>query len=305
LPSIRFITADVFTNFRFGGNQLAVIPDARGIPEDLLLPICREFNYSETTFVYPAEQPGHTRRLRIFTPGGEVPFAGHPTVGTAVVLAAIGEIPLTDSGDGTHIILEENVGPIPVVIRDSHASGGWAQFSVAKLPEVGPLVPSRGVLARILGLETGDLLGTTEKPQAVSCGLPFLIVPLTGVDAVSRARMKTDRWEETLANAWASMIWLYASDPEGGEFHYRARMFAPGISVPEDPATGSAAAAFAGYLAARSGTRSGTLRWTIDQGVEMGRPSKLAIEADKADGVITAIRVGGAAVLVSEGTMAV
>ncbi len=305
MPSIRFITADVFTNIRLGGNQLAVIPDARGIPEDLLLPICREFNYSETTFVYPAEQPGHTRRLRIFTPGGEVPFAGHPTVGTAVVLAATGEIPLTDSADGTHIVLEENVGPISVVIRDSHASGGWAQFSVAKLPEVGPLVPSRGVLARILGLETGDLLGTTEKPQAVSCGLPFLIVPLTGVDAVSKARMKTDRWEETLANAWASMIWLYAADPEGGEFHYRARMFAPGISVPEDPATGSAAAAFAGYLAARSSTRSGTLRWTIDQGVEMGRPSKLAIEADKEDGVITAIRVGGAAVLVSEGTMAV
>ncbi|MEK7239791.1 MAG: PhzF family phenazine biosynthesis protein [Gemmatimonadota bacterium] len=303
MPSIRYITSDVFTSFRFGGNQLAVIPDAREIPEDLLLPICREFNYSETTFVYPAEQPSHTRRLRIFTPGGEVPFAGHPTVGTAVVLAAIGEIPAT--GGETRIIFEENVGPVPVVIRDSHIGGGWAQLSVAKLPEVGPPVPSRGVIARMLGLETGDLLGTSEKPQAVSCGLPFLIVPLTGVGALGRARVKVDRWEETLANAWASMIWVYAADPDGGELHYRARMFAPGISVPEDPATGSAAAAFAGYLAARSRIRGGTLRWTIDQGVEMGRPSRLEIEADKADGAVSAIRVGGSAVLVSEGTMAI
>jgi trans-2,3-dihydro-3-hydroxyanthranilate isomerase len=157
----------------------------------------------------------------------------------------------------------------------------------------------------MLGLETGDLLGTSEKPQAVSCGLPFLIVPLTSVDALGRSRVKVDRWDETLAHAWASMIWVYAADPDGGAHHYRARMFAPGISVPEDPATGSAAAAFAGYLAERSRTRGGTLAWTIDQGVEMGRPSRLEIEADKADGAVTAIRVGGAAVLVSEGMLAI
>jgi trans-2,3-dihydro-3-hydroxyanthranilate isomerase len=303
LPTIRYLTTDVFTSARFGGNQLAVIPDARGIPEELLLPICREFNYSETTFVYPAEAPGETRRVRIFTPGGEVPFAGHPTVGTAVVLAAIGEIPMVDGE--ARIILGEKVGPVPVVIREVHAGGGWAQLSAAKMPELGPPVPSRGVLARMLGLETNDVLATSEKPQAVSCGLPFLIVPLASVDAVSRARVKLDRWEETLAMAWASMIWVYAADAEGGPAHYRARMFAPGISVPEDPATGSAAVTFAGYLAARARTRSGTLKWTIDQGVEMGRPSRLEIEADKSDGVITALRVGGAAVLVSEGSMTI
>jgi trans-2,3-dihydro-3-hydroxyanthranilate isomerase len=303
VPTIRYITTDVFTGSRFGGNQLAVIPDARGIPEDLLLPICREFNYSETTFVYPPEQPGHTRRLRIFTPGGEVPFAGHPTVGSAVVLAAIGELTLGEHE--TRIVFGENVGPVRVVIREVHAGGGWAQLSVAKLPEVGPPVPSRGVLARMLGLETGDLLGTSEKPTAVSCGLPFLIVPLTSVDAVQRVRLKFDRWEETLANAWASMIQVYAADPDGGDHHYRVRVFCPGVNVPEDPATGSAAAAFAGYLAQRSRVRGGTLKWTIDQGVEMGRPSRLEIEADKADGAITAIRVGGSAVLVSEGTMTI
>jgi trans-2,3-dihydro-3-hydroxyanthranilate isomerase len=303
LPTIRFITTDVFTGTRFGGNQLAVIADARGIPDELLLPICREFNYSETTFVYPPEHPGHTRRVRIFTPGGEVPFAGHPTVGTAVVLAATGEIPTVDGE--ARIVFEENVGPVPVVIRGVHAGGGWAQLSAAKMPELGPPVPSRGVLARMLGLGTDDIMATSERPQAVSCGLPFLIVPLSSVGAVSRARVSVDRWEETLANAWASMIWVYAADAEGGERHYRARMFAPGISVPEDPATGSAAVTFAGFLAARSRTRSGTLVWTIDQGVEMGRPSRLEIEADKEDGAITALRVGGSAVLVSEGSMAI
>lgn len=301
MSTIRYITTDVFTGVRFGGNQLAVIPDATGIPEELLLPICREFNYSETTFVYPSDMDGVTRRVRIFTPGGEVPFAGHPTIGTAVVLTATGEIP-TLNGEA-RIVLGENVGPVPVVIRDAHAGGGWAQLSAAKLPEIGPPVPSRATLARMLGLSTEDVMATSERPQAVSCGLPFLIVPLTSVRAVSRARVSVDRWEETLANAWASMIWVYAADPSGGDRHFRARMFAPGISVPEDPATGSAAVTFAGFLAERSRTRNGTLAWTIDQGIEMSRPSRLAIEADKVDGVITALRVGGEAVLVSEGTM--
>ncbi len=301
MPTIRFITTDVFTGVRFGGNQLAVIPDAQGIPEELLLPIAREFNYSETTFVYPPEQPGHTRRVRIFTPGGEVPFAGHPTIGTAIVLAVTGEISAWDGE--ARIMLEETVGPVPVVIRGVHAGGGWAQLSAAKMPELGPPVPSRSMLAKMLGLVTDDIMATSERPQAVSCGLPFLIVPLTSIKAVSHARVNLERWEETLANAWASMIWVYAADPETAERHYRARMFAPGISVPEDPATGSAGVTFAGYLAARARTRTGTLAWTIDQGVEMGRPSRLEIEADKADGAITALRVGGQAVLVSEGTM--
>lgn len=230
-----------------------------------------------------------------------MPFAGHPTIGTAVVLTATGEIP-TLNGEA-RIVLGENVGPVPVVIRDVHAGGGWAQLSAAKLPEIGPPVPSRATLARMLGLSTEDVMATSERPQAVSCGLPFLIVPLTSVRALSRARVSVDRWEETLANAWASMIWVYAADPNGGDRHFRARMFAPGISVPEDPATGSAAVTFAGFLAERSRTRNGTLAWTIDQGVEMGRPSRLAIEADKVDGAITALRVGGEAVLVSEGTM--
>src|SRR5688572_11751176 len=168
---VRFFTADVFTDRPFTGNQLAVLPDARAIPEELLLPIAREFNYSETTFVYPPHHPNHTRRVRIFTPGAEVPFAGHPTIGTAVVLAAVGEIPLT--GDETSVVLEENVGPVPVTIRARNGVAIGAQLSVAKLPEVGPPPPARTTLAEMLSLEPSQLVGGPNGPQAVSCGLPF------------------------------------------------------------------------------------------------------------------------------------
>src|SRR6476661_4013636 len=133
---VPFITADVFTDQAFGGNQLAVFPDARGIDPALMLPIAREFNFSETTFVLPPDDPGHTARVRIFTPGGELPFAGHPTVGTAHVLASIGAIPLKAAE--TRIVFEEVVGPVPVVIRSANGTPTFAQLSAAKLPEVGP-----------------------------------------------------------------------------------------------------------------------------------------------------------------------
>lgn len=298
----RFLTADVFTDVPFGGNQLAVFPDARGIPEHRLLDVTREFNFSETAFVYAATSGG-TRRVRIFTPACEVPFAGHPTVGTAHVLAATGEIGLT--GDLTHIILEEGFGPVPVTIRSRGGVPEFAQLSVAKLPEAGPPPPSLDTLATILGLDRSDLLGGDWSPQALSCGLPFLFVPLRDRDAVARARVRADAWEAALKGAWASEIFVFARGGErrGSDFH--ARLFAPGLNVAEDPATGSANAALAGYLAARDGRRSGTLQWVVEQGFEMGRPSILEVEADLAEGSVTAVRVGGATVLVSEGTMAI
>jgi trans-2,3-dihydro-3-hydroxyanthranilate isomerase len=141
----QFYTADVFTDTQFGGNQLAVLPDARGLTTEQMAAITREFNYSESTFVFPPEDPKHTRRVRIFTPGGEVPFAGHPTVGTAHVLAAIGDVPLT--GAETRIVLEENVGPVPVVIRARDGKPEFAQFSVAMLPKVTEPTVSRETLA--------------------------------------------------------------------------------------------------------------------------------------------------------------
>jgi trans-2,3-dihydro-3-hydroxyanthranilate isomerase len=295
-----FVTLDVFTSAAFGGNQLAVFPDATNIPEDALLQITREFNFSETTFCYPPTDPAHTRRVRIFTPGGEIPFAGHPTVGTAIALRAQGSA--ADASGVVSMVLEEGVGPIPVTVRPAGDGNAFAQFSVARLPEIGPSAPSRGMLAEILSVDAEDILASPFAPQSVSCGLPFLIVPLRSVQAVSRARIRLEQWEATLRNSWAPEVFVFARDPAGGDSHYRARMFAPRLNVPEDPATGSANASFAGYLAARSAERSGTLRWTVDQGIEMGRASRLDIEADKLDDKITAIRVGGCAVLVSEGT---
>jgi trans-2,3-dihydro-3-hydroxyanthranilate isomerase len=295
---MRYFTADVFTSTRFGGNQLAVLPDARGLSDAQMLAITREFNYSETTFVLPPEHPSHTRRLRIFTPGGEVPFAGHPTVGTAHVLAEIGEIPLT--GDETRIVFGENVGPVPVLIRSSGGKPVFCQLSVAQLPEVGRKLPGPAEIASCLSLAEGDLREGDWRPQVVSCGLPFAFVPVRDRAAVSRARMRLERWEEHLAGRAGEMVMVFAMDAEEPGHDVRARMFAPGISVPEDPATGSACAALGGYLAKRD-SREGTLRWVVEQGYEMGRPSLLEIEVDRRDGEVTAVRVGGASVLVCEG----
>ncbi|MEO8624188.1 MAG: PhzF family phenazine biosynthesis protein, partial [bacterium] len=267
------------------------------------LDVTREFNYSETTFVYPPADPKHTRRVRIFTPGAEVPFAGHPTVGTAHVLAAIGDIPLI--GETTHIVLEEGVGPVPVAIRAKDGVPVFAQLSVAKLPELGPPTADRAVMASVLGLGVDDLLDESWPPLAFSCGLPFVFVAVRDIDAVKKARVRMDVWDSTLRGAWASEIFVFARGGErpGSDFH--ARMFAPGLNVPEDPATGSANAALAGYLAPCDGRKNGLLTWRVEQGFEMGRPSILDIEADVADGALTGVRVGGASVMVSEGMMSI
>jgi trans-2,3-dihydro-3-hydroxyanthranilate isomerase len=309
LPGIyRFFTADVFTDRLFGGNQLAVLPDARGLSDEQMLAITREFNYSESTFVFPAEQAGHTCRLRIFTPGGEVPFAGHPTVGTAHVLFAGGV--LAASGPEMRVVFEEGVGPVPVTVRFvPDVPGGdpiFAQLTVARLPEAGaPVAP--GVLADVLSLEEDDFVAGEWMPAPVSCGLPFLMVALTTRDAVRRARVRVEAWERSLQGTPASEIMVFTLErgPAGDGVDVRARVFVPGLSVPEDPATGSACAALGGYLAERDARDDGTLAWSVQQGVEMGRPSRLEVEVDKRGGQITAVRVGGASVLVSQGTMRV
>ena len=301
---MRYFTADIFTTERFGGNQLAVIPDARGLTKEQMQTITREFNYSESTFVLPPDDPRHTRRVRIFTLGSELPFAGHPTVGTAHVLAAIGEIALT--GDETRIVLEEGVGPVPVVIRSRDGKPEFCQFSVAKLPEIGPPMPSRAAIAAVLSLEEDDLLDGAWIPQVVSCGLPFSFVPVRNRAAVARSRLRLDAWEKHLAGTQGENVMIFAMDAEKAGHDVRARMYGPGpaVNVPEDPATGSACAALGGYLAARS-QQEGTLRWVVEQGYEMGRPSQIHVEADSSGGKITAVRVGGASVLVCAGEITI
>ncbi|MBV9879660.1 MAG: PhzF family phenazine biosynthesis protein [Gemmatirosa sp.] len=308
MRTYRFATADVFTDRQFGGNQLAVILDARGLTDDEMLAITREFNFSESTFVLPPERGG-ARRVRIFTPGGEVPFAGHPTIGTAHVLFALGE--LRTSAAEASIVLEENVGDVPVRVRLPNAGtaelGGiepsFAQLSVAQLPEERPTIDVPA-LADVLSLDAADFVGGEWAPVAASCGLPFVIAPLRTRDAVSRARVRLDAWEQRFpADAWTREIMVVAMDAGAPGFDARARVFVPGLSVPEDPATGSCNAALGGYLARRTPRLDGTLRWAVEQGVEMGRPSRLEIEVDKQAGAITAVRVGGASVVVSRGEL--
>ena len=299
----RYLTADVFTNRRYGGNQLAVFPDAQDIPANLMQDIAREFNYSETTFVLPPDNHANTRRVRIFTPAAEMPFAGHPTVGTAHVLAHIGEIPLI--GARTSIVFEEGVGPVHVAIRGEKGRPVFAQLTAAKLPEAGPVPPPRASIAEVLSLPVEDLLDGEFVPEAYSCGLPFLFVPLRNRDAVRRARVRLDVWERVLQSYWAPEVFVFAMDPELAGSDVRARMFAPGLSVLEDPATGSACAALAGYLARRSVRMDGMLRWVVEQGFEMGRPSMIEVEADRRGGSVAAVRVGVGSVVVCEGTMSI
>jgi trans-2,3-dihydro-3-hydroxyanthranilate isomerase len=300
----RFVTADVFTDEPFGGNPLAVLPDARGLDDALMQKIAREFNLSETVFVLPPASPAHTRKVRIFTPTTEVPFAGHPTVGTALVLARLGEVPL--QGATTRIVLEEGAGPVPVTIaaRDGHAA--FAELSAPQPPELLDGRPA-ALIASALSLTPSDLVVEQGLPRVVSCGLPFLLVRLTDRQALARARLNRSVWERQLAGSPAQHLFLFTAIDEAGAGGqaFQARMFAPGGGVDEDPATGSAAAALGGWLGAMSPLADGTLRCTIAQGLEIGRPSRLEVEVDKRAGAVAAVRVGGAAVLVSEGTIEV
>jgi trans-2,3-dihydro-3-hydroxyanthranilate isomerase len=297
----RFLTLDVFTASPFGGNQLAVFPDATAIPESQLAQITREFNFSEVTFCYPPADPAHTRRVRIFTPGGEIPFAGHPVIGTAAALA-LHERALGDAREG-RFTFELGVGVVPVDARIESDARAWAELSVAKLPEIGPQAPTINTLADILSLDPGDLVGGALSPQAVSCGMPFLLVPVKSLGALARARVRIEPWERTLKRFWSPEVFVAARDPEKGEHHWRARMFAPGINIPEDPATGSAIAAFGGWLALKDTRADATFAWTVDQGIEMGRPAQLAVRCEKVAGQVTAVRVAGQAVLMSEGQL--
>ena len=298
---MRYLTLDVFTSAPFGGNQLAVFPDATGIPEDLLLPITREFNFSEVTFVYPPTDPSHTRRVRIFTPAEEMPFAGHPTVGTSAALALVeGVLGGATSGG---ITLELGVGPTPVQVKIESPTLAWAELAVVKAPEMGPPTATLNTLAEILSLEPGDLVGGAMSPQAVSCGIPFLLVPVKSLDALKRARVRLDRWEETLRASWAPEILVATRDAEHGDHAWRTRMFAPGLGLSEDPATGAATAAFAGWLALKDPRPDADFAWTLRQGVEMGRPSLLEARATKRGGSIASLHIAGQAVLTGEGQL--
>ncbi len=298
---LPFVTLDVFTDHTFGGNPLGVFPDAADLPSDLMQRVAREMNLSESVFLGPPEADGDAR-VRIFTPGVEVPFAGHPTVGTAIYLASLLD-DAPDSGTRT-LVLEENVGPVPVDIRFEDGEPTFARFTTALLPEHRRSPVPADDLARMIGLDPSDL-SPDLTPEMVSCGLPYHVVPVATLDAVRRCALDTGLWQRLLSNLWAHHVYVITLETESADADVHVRMFAPGSGVPEDPATGSAGAALGGYLSAVDGSEAGSLRWTVEQGLEIGRPSILHVEADRSGGATTAVRVGGAAVFVSRGAMSV
>jgi trans-2,3-dihydro-3-hydroxyanthranilate isomerase len=297
MARFQFYTLDVFSGRPFGGNPLAVVLDAERLDGEQMQAIAAEFNLSETVFVLPAAKPPAARKLRIFTPRTELPFAGHPTVGTAFLLAKLGLVQL-DSADPV-MVLEEAVGNVPVNVRLGQDGPIATRMSVPKMPELGPAPPSTQALAAMLSLSIDDLL-PGRLPRAYSCGVPFLFVPIRDREAIARARIRSDLWEKTVSKWWASSVFVFTFDTETAQAQVHARMFAPAFGVAEDPATGGAAAALAGYLCDMQ-TREGDFRWQIEQGFEMGRPSLIELEAVKSGGTITAVRVGGRSVLMSEG----
>jgi trans-2,3-dihydro-3-hydroxyanthranilate isomerase len=298
---LHFHTLDVFTDRPFGGNQLAVFPEAPELSTAEMQQIATEFNLSETVFVRPPRDPRNTRRLRIFTPAEELPFAGHPTIGTAYLLAALRVVPL--KGERTAMVLEEEAGPVQVSVTQRKGRLPFVELAAPALPAFGPPPPHVTELAAVLNLEPGDLLDRADAPQAASCGVPYLFVPVRDRSVLGRVQIDGGAWRAVLAHYWAPAIYVFCRDPELKGSHLRARMFGPGLGIVEDPATGSAAVAIAGYLAARDSLREGTLRWRIEQGFEMGRPSLLDVEADIRQGKVRQVRVGGTAVRMSEGTL--
>jgi len=290
----RFFTLDVFTTQRFAGNPLAVVLDSGGLDAAVMQAIAREFNLPETVFVLPPAQAGHRARLRIFTPAHELPFAGHPTVGTAVLL-----VHLDGGASLREIVLAEEVGPVRCTCRPG-GDGGHASFAIPKLPErvEGAVDPT--ALAAALSLAPADLGCEPFRAESWNAGNPFTFVPVRGLDAIKRARPDMARWEAAFGPGRPPGAFVFCREVADQASTFHARMFAPAMGIVEDPATGSAVAAFAGPLAA-SGLGDGRHHFVIEQGYEMGRPSQLELSLTLAGGKLGGAIVGGGAVIVGEG----
>lgn len=288
----RFVTCDVFTDTRFGGNPLAVLPDALGLSERQMLQVAREFNYSESAFVFPPER-GQARRVRIFTTENELPFAGHPNIGTAFVLATTGALGPIDAP--ITVTFEELAGLVPIVIQ-RRGESFWCELSAPEPLSLGPTAPA-DLVAAAVSLAPEDVVTTTHLPQVASVGFPFLMVELGDGAALARARPAMPAFEALSARSGIERIELYVRG--GDEVDLRARVFTP----LEDAATGSANCALVGLLSHCDAAADGRVVRRISQGVEMGRPSLLEGRAEKVGGVVVSTGVGGSSVLVSEGVI--
>lgn len=300
---LTYYTLDVFTERRFSGNPLGVVLDADPLPTALMQAIARELNLSETVFVQKPANPMHSARIRIFTPAVELPFAGHPTIGTGILLAQLraGE----DAGDQEAIVvLEETVGTVRVGVRLRGGKAPFAEFDAPRLPEPAGEAPDVERLAAALGLVPAEIGFANHRPTQWSAGVPFTFVPISGLEAMARAEIVSTHWPAAFGGVRAGKVYLYTNETVHTTAAFHARMFGPGSGIVEDPATGGAAAAFAGVINAFDGPPPGWHRRSIEQGIEMGRESTVALSFEVAPrGRLATVRIGGHAVRVAAGSI--
>jgi trans-2,3-dihydro-3-hydroxyanthranilate isomerase len=294
----RYVTVDVFTDRLFGGNPLAVVLDAQGLTSAQMQSIATEFNYAETTFVLPPKEPANTAQVRIFTSRVEVPFAGHPNVGTAVVLAR--DLEAAGHSPANQFLFEEGAGLVPVRLIRSAGTVVAAELTAPKPLSIGAAM-SVDDAAACLSLSPADILAAEHPPQVLSVGLPFLVVELASRDALRRARPDIAVHERLLPPIGTDAVFAYVHGVVAGHLH--ARVFAPLDASPEDSATGSATAAAIARLAGLHPDADCELTWRIEQGVDMGRPSLLLGHTEKRGGQVTEVRVAGHAMPVMQGVL--
>jgi trans-2,3-dihydro-3-hydroxyanthranilate isomerase len=294
----RYVTVDVFTDRAFGGNPLGVVLDAEGLSTAQMLSIAREFNYSETTFVLPPRQAGHDAEVRIFTVNSEIPFAGHPNVGTAYVLASRAK------AAPPRLTFEEKAGLVPVEILITQGKVAGAELTAPKPLRRLTEVPVEEAAA-CLSLSPADIRTDRHSPHVISVGLPFLIVELASREALRQAKPNADAFWRVFPLDESDAVYFYTRNVPQAEqpLDLQARMFHPGSSgLSEDPATGSATAAAAALLAELDGASDGEVKLRIGQGFDMGRPSLLLTRVAKRGGKIVSVHVGGGCVPMMEGT---
>lgn len=297
--SRRFYTLDVFAKDALSGNPLAVVVEAEGLDAAQMQRIAREFNLSETVFVLPARNAINTARVRIFTPAAELPFAGHPTVGTAVLLASL-RAPEHAGGADLSVVLEEEVGDVRCTVRLARTGASYAYFNLPRLPEMIGEADATA-LAAALSLEAGEIGFDAHKPRVYSAGTPFCFVPVASAAAIARARPRADLLASAVAGGRGAFLYTRETNDPDNAVH--ARMFGAGIGLAEDPATGAACAAFAGVAMEFERAEDGLHTLVIEQGYEMGRPSLITLGLDVSGGKLVAATIGGHAVRVSEGSL--
>jgi trans-2,3-dihydro-3-hydroxyanthranilate isomerase len=295
----RFQTLDVFTETALAGNPLAVVLDAVGLDDARMQAVAAEFNLSETVFVFEPRNAANTARVRIFTPKRELPFAGHPTVGTAALIAHRRAGDLLAAQD-VRIVLEEQVGDVVCVARHRHGRALGASFDLPKLPQRLDRAPPSDVEVAVgLGLTPEDIGFDEHKPSLYSAGAPYLFVPVRSLEAVRRATPGDMPW----ATKDGPAVYVYTREVARAGANYHARMFAAAWGVTEDPATGSAVAAFAGVVLAFDRLGDGQHGLAIEQGFEMGRPSLVGLGLTIEAGALDAATIGGSVVIVSNGSL--